>query len=150
MKSNYHYFFKLKLRLFYAAIIISLLLFIPENAPLQAFLHIKKLNPIPNVVIDNQKIKNTCLSITNSFVKDIINRIKNGGPFYYKHDGILFHNFEKKLPAQLSSPSIYLEYTVGPPDMANRGVERIITDNIHMHWFYTQDHYMSFLEIKNC
>ncbi|HXT82828.1 MAG TPA: ribonuclease domain-containing protein [Verrucomicrobiae bacterium] len=149
MKSKWHYFFKFKLALLYTAIIISILLFIPKNALLQAFLHIKKLNPNPIVVIDNQKIKNTCLSLTNSFVKDIISRIKNGGPFYYKHDGILFHNFEKILRGQ-SSSNKYLEYTVGPRNMVNRGIDRIVTDNIHLHWFYTQDHYRSFLEIKNC
>ncbi len=152
MKSESHNFSnKFKLTLIYTAIIISLLLFIPENADLQAFLHIhKKVNPNPNLLIRDQKVKNTCLSLTNSFVKDSVNRIKNGGPFYYKHDGIQFHNFEKILPEQTAPSNIYLEYTVGPPNMVNRGVERIITDNMHMHWFYTQDHYNSFLEIKNC
>ena len=142
---------RFKITLIYSAIIISLLLFTSEKEDLQGFLHIhKKLKSIQNLAVDNQKIKYICLSLTNSFVKDIINRIKNGGPFYYNHDGTQLHNFERTLPQQSSPSNIYYEYTVGPFDMANRGAERIITDNMHLHWFYTQDHYISFLEIKSC
>lgn len=44
--------------------------------------------------------------------------IKEGGPFPYKRDGILFGNRERRLPVQ--SSGYYREYTVPTPDARDR------------------------------
>ncbi len=94
-------------------------------------------------------IKQACLSKLDANVKNIVNRIENGGPFYYHQDGTQFHNFQGSLPV-LKHPDTYLEYTVGPPHMTNRGVERVIVDDEHMNWYFTNNHYESFIKIFRC
>ena len=49
--------------------------------------------------------------------------IKEGGPFPYSRDGIVFGNFEKRLPIQVRG--YYREYTVPTPGLRNRGPRRI-------------------------
>jgi ribonuclease T1 len=70
--------------------------------------------------------------------------IKDGGPFPYERDGIVFGNFEKRLPLQ--PRGYYREYTVKTPWRRDRGPRRIIAgrDNIY---YYTDDHYRSFRRI---
>ena len=50
--------------------------------------------------------------------------IKQGGPFPYSRDGIVFNNFEKRLPLQ--PRGYYREYTVKTPGARNRGARRIV------------------------
>ncbi len=95
-------------------------------------------------------IKQACLSKIDTNVKDVVNRIEKGGPFYYHQDGTHFHNFQGLLPALKHRDDIYLEYTVGPPHMLNRGAERVIVDSEHMNWYFTNNHYNSFMEIVRC
>lgn len=72
--------------------------------------------------------------------------IKEGGPFPYERDGIVFGNFEKRLPLQLRG--YYREYTVKSPWRRDRGPRRIIAGE-RGEYFYTEDHYRTFRRIKD-
>lgn len=71
--------------------------------------------------------------------------IKDGGPFPYDRDGIVFGNFEKRLPLQVRG--YYREYTVKSPWRRDRGPRRIIAGE-RGEYFYTDDHYRTFRRIK--
>lgn len=70
--------------------------------------------------------------------------IQSGGPFPYSRDGIVFGNFEKRLPLQ--PRGYYREYTVRTPWLRDRGPRRIIHGNGD-EFYYTADHYQSFRRI---
>ena len=70
--------------------------------------------------------------------------IKTGGPFPYERDGIVFGNFEKRLP--IHPRGYYREYTVKTPWRKDRGPRRIIAGQ-HDEYFYTEDHYRTFRRI---
>ena len=70
--------------------------------------------------------------------------IKEGGPFPYDRDGIIFGNFEKRLPIQ--PRGYYREYTVKSPWRRDRGPRRIVAGK-QGEYFYTEDHYRSFRRI---
>ncbi|MFZ5538618.1 MAG: ribonuclease domain-containing protein [Pseudomonadota bacterium] len=79
--------------------------------------------------------------------------IKRGGPFPYRKDGTVFHNREKRLPAQ--PRGYYTEYTVRTPGSRDRGPRRIIagrgaTGNpaTSGEYWYTDDHYETFRRIR--
>lgn len=74
--------------------------------------------------------------------------IKEGGPFPYDRDGIVFGNFEKRLPIQVRG--YYREYTVKTPGARNRGARRIVCGGkprVPDACYYTSDHYASFRRI---
>lgn len=71
--------------------------------------------------------------------------IKQGGPFPYKRDGIVFNNFEKLLPLQ--PRGYYREYTVKTPGRKDRGPRRIVAGKAN-EYYYTADHYKSFRRIR--
>ncbi len=71
--------------------------------------------------------------------------IKQGGPFPYKRDGIVFNNFEKLLP--LHPRGYYREYTVKTPGRKDRGPRRIVAGQA-AEYYYTEDHYKSFRRIR--
>jgi len=71
--------------------------------------------------------------------------IKQGGPFPYKRDGIVFSNFEKLLPLQ--PKGYYHEYTVKTPGRKDRGPRRIVAGR-DAEYYYTEDHYRSFRRIR--
>ncbi len=71
--------------------------------------------------------------------------IKDGGPFPFPRDGIVFGNFEKRLPLQ--KRGYYREYTVKTPGVRSRGARRIIAGNGN-EFYYTADHYASFRRIR--
>ena len=71
--------------------------------------------------------------------------IRTGGPFPYARDGIVFGNYEKRLPQQFRG--YYTEYTVRTPGRRDRGPRRIIAGQ-HGEYYYTQDHYRSFRRIR--
>jgi ribonuclease T1 len=54
--------------------------------------------------------------------------IKQGGPFPYDKDGVVFGNYESRLPKQ--KRGYYHEYTVKTPKARNRGARRIIAGGI--------------------
>lgn len=71
--------------------------------------------------------------------------IRRGGPFPYQKDGTTFGNFEKRLPVR--ERGYYREYTVPTPGTKNRGARRIVGGRDGDFW-YTDDHYNSFRQIK--
>ena len=77
--------------------------------------------------------------------------IRQGGPFRYEKDGVIFGNRERLLPQ--ARRGFYREYTVKTPGERSRGARRIVCGGeeprVPKHCFYTQDHYASFREIVN-
>ncbi|MEI7975907.1 MAG: ribonuclease [Betaproteobacteria bacterium] len=77
--------------------------------------------------------------------------IRQGGPFRYEKDGVVFGNRERQLPQ--AKRGFYREYTVKTPGEKSRGARRIVCGGeelrVPKHCFYTQDHYTSFREIVN-
>ncbi|MEZ0051392.1 ribonuclease T1 [Mycobacterium sp. MAA66] len=75
--------------------------------------------------------------------------IHSGGPFPYPRDGIVFGNFEHRLPNQ--SRGYYHEYTVPTPGAKTRGTRRVITGGQPLtdppEFYYTGDHYETFCQI---
>jgi len=71
--------------------------------------------------------------------------IKQGGPFPYPKDGVVFGNYEKALPAH--QRGYYHEYTVKTPGIRGRGAQRIIVGG-GVEYFYTNDHYSTFKRIQ--
>ena len=71
--------------------------------------------------------------------------IKNSGPFPYSRDGVVFGNYEKRLP--LRQRGYYREYTVKTPGRHDRGARRIVTGRGD-EYYYTDDHYRSFRRIR--
>src|SRR5574343_15237 len=70
--------------------------------------------------------------------------IKEGGPFPYERDGIVFGNFEKRLP--LHPRGYYREYTVKTPWRRDRGPRRIVAGQ-GGEYYYSEDHYRTFRRI---
>ena len=71
--------------------------------------------------------------------------IRKGGPFPHDRDGVVFGNFEKRLPLQ--ARGYYREYTVRTPGAKNRGARRIVAGR-GGELYYTSDHYRSFRRIR--
>lgn len=71
--------------------------------------------------------------------------IKQGGPFPYPRDGVVFGNYEKRLPQQ--PRGYYHEYTVQTPGAGNRGARRIVC-GAPVECYYSNDHYQTFRYIK--
>ncbi|MER2626707.1 MAG: ribonuclease domain-containing protein [Accumulibacter sp.] len=71
--------------------------------------------------------------------------IKAGGPFPYARDGVVFGNYERRLPTR--PRGYYHEYTVKTPGRHDRGARRIIAGG-EQTYFYTDDHYRSFRRIR--
>ena len=71
--------------------------------------------------------------------------IKQDGPFPYSRDGVTFGNYEKRLP--LRQRGYYREYTVKTPGSRDRGARRIVAGR-EGEYFYSDDHYRSFLRIQ--
>jgi ribonuclease T1 len=71
--------------------------------------------------------------------------IKQGGPFPYAKDGVVFGNYEHVLPPQRRG--YYHEYTVKTPGVRSRGALRIIAGG-DTEYFYTNDHYATFKRIR--
>ncbi|MFC9931089.1 ribonuclease domain-containing protein [Streptomyces sp. NPDC127190] len=67
--------------------------------------------------------------------------IDRGGPYPYARDGIVFGNFEGRLPRH--QRGYYHEYTVPTPGSRDRGARRLITGQ-GGELYYTDDHYQSF------
>ncbi|MFB7599483.1 ribonuclease domain-containing protein [Streptomyces sp. NPDC056160] len=67
--------------------------------------------------------------------------VDRGGPFPYSQDGVVFGNFEKRLPKHVRG--YYHEYTVKTPGSRDRGARRLVTGQ-GGEIYYTDDHYDSF------
>jgi ribonuclease T1 len=75
--------------------------------------------------------------------------IKQGGPFPYAKDGVVFGNYEGALPKQRRG--YYHEYTVKTPRARNRGARRIIAGGNPQssgEYYYTDNHYQTFRRIQ--
>lgn len=79
--------------------------------------------------------------------------IKQGGPYPYRKDGAVFGNREKRLPQR--PRGYYTEYTVKTSHSKDRGARRIIAGRGETRdfrtsgeYYYTDDHYNSFLRIR--
>lgn len=77
--------------------------------------------------------------------QDTLRVIKQGGPYAYDRDGVVFGNFERVLPKQ--ARGYYHEYTVKTPGARNRGARRIIAGT-KGEYYYTEDHYQTFRRIQ--
>lgn len=87
--------------------------------------------------------------------------IRQGGPFPYDRDGVVFGNYEQYLP--LRRRGYYREYTVNTPGLKHRGARRIVVGCEPLQpaaavlrlancrdggeFYYTADHYRSFRRI---
>ena len=71
--------------------------------------------------------------------------IEQGGPFPYQRDGVVFGNYEQRLP--LKKRGYYREYTVPTPGLKHRGPRRIVAGR-EGERYYTADHYNSFRRIQ--
>jgi len=75
--------------------------------------------------------------------------IRQGGPFAYPKDGIVFANRERLLPEQ--PRGFYREYTVPTPGAHDRGARRIVCGGPQptapVACYYTANHYSSFHRI---
>lgn len=71
--------------------------------------------------------------------------IEQGGPFPYDRDGVVFGNYEKRLPE--NKRGYYREYTVPTPGVKTRGARRIVAGQSGER-YYTADHYNSFRRIS--
>ena len=82
--------------------------------------------------------------------RETLRLIERGGPFPHKRDGIVFNNFEKRLPRK--ARGYYREYTVATPGERSRGARRIVCGSerrqLAATCYYTADHYRSFRRIR--
>ena len=81
--------------------------------------------------------------------REVLARIRAGGPFRYERDGIAFGNREHALPPRRRG--YYHEYTVATPGERTRGARRIVcggppkTPEV---CYYSDDHYATFRRIR--
>ena len=81
--------------------------------------------------------------------RDVLARVRAGGPFRFERDGVTFGNRERLLP--IRKRGFYHEYTVVTPGAHNRGARRIICGGPRQApevCYYTADHYASFRRIR--
>ena len=76
--------------------------------------------------------------------RDTLKLIDKGGPYPFDRDGIVFGNFEKRLP--IKERGYYREFTVKTPGVKHRGARRIVTGKSGER-FYSDDHYKTFKRI---
>ncbi len=77
--------------------------------------------------------------------RETLRAIRQGGPFDYPRDGVVFGNFERILPRQ--ARGYYHEYTVKTPGVRSRGARRIISGSSG-EYYYSADHYQTFKRIR--
>ena len=80
-----------------------------------------------------------------SNARNTLRLIKQNGPFPHPRDGVVFGNYEHRLPQQ--PRGYYHEYTVKTPGARNRGARRIVCGPLP-ECYYSSDHYRTFQRIK--
>ena len=81
--------------------------------------------------------------------REVLARIREGGPFRFERDGATFGNRERSLPPH--KRGYYHEYTVVTPGVRTRGARRIVCGGPRTTpdaCYYTDDHYASFRRIR--
>ena len=81
--------------------------------------------------------------------RQTLDLIRQGGPYPYAKDGVVFGNYEGVLPRQ--KRGYYHEFTVKTPKARNRGARRIISGGNPQtsgEYYYTRDHYQTFQRIR--
>ncbi len=81
--------------------------------------------------------------------RDVLVRVRTGGPFRYERDGVVFGNRERQLPAR--QHGYYHEYTVPTPGASSRGARRIVCGGPKTApemCYFTADHYRTFARIR--
>ncbi|HTE16307.1 MAG TPA: ribonuclease domain-containing protein [Burkholderiales bacterium] len=76
--------------------------------------------------------------------RETLTLIEKGGPYPFDRDGIVFGNFEKRLP--IKDRGYYNEFTVKTPGIKHRGARRIVTGK-GGDKYYSDDHYKTFKRI---
>ncbi|SRR5258706_1823861 len=77
--------------------------------------------------------------------RQTLEAIKRGGPFAFERDGVVFGNYERRLPPR--NRGYYREYTVPTPGERHRGARRIVA-GAHAEYYYSDDHYRTFRRIR--
>lgn len=90
---------------------------------------------------DRQEARSIGVSELPQEGRETLKLIRQGGPFPYARDGVVFRNYENRLPVRRRG--YYREFTVKTPGMHNRGARRIVCGDI-TECYYTADHYQSF------
>jgi ribonuclease T1 len=98
----------------------------------------------PRSTPEQEKLADATLAELPPQVRDTVRLIRQGGPFPFDRDGVVFGNRERLLP--LRSRAYYREYTVVTPGVRHRGARRIIVGR-EGELYYTDDHYRSFRRI---
>jgi len=94
---------------------------------------------------DGGAIQTIAVAELPSEARETLRLIKQGGPFPYPRDGVVFGNYEKRLPKQ--PRGYYHEYTVRTPGARTRGARRIVCGPLP-ECYYSGDHYRTFFRIK--
>ncbi|MEQ1773225.1 MAG: ribonuclease domain-containing protein [Burkholderiales bacterium] len=76
--------------------------------------------------------------------RDTLRLIEKSGPYPFDRDGIVFGNFEKRLP--IKERGYYNEFTVKTPGVKHRGARRVVTGK-GGEKYYSDDHYKTFKRI---
>ena len=76
--------------------------------------------------------------------RETLRLIEKGGPYPFDRDGIVFGNFEKRLP--IKERGYYNEFTVKTPGVKHRAERRIVAGKSGEK-FYSDDHYKTFKRI---
>jgi ribonuclease T1 len=90
-------------------------------------------------------IKDIALVALPREAQQTLQAIKRGGPFAFERDGVVFGNYERRLPPR--DRGYYREYTVPTPGEKHRGARRIVA-GAHAEYYYSDDHYRSFRRIR--
>jgi ribonuclease T1 len=77
--------------------------------------------------------------------RETLRAIKRGGPFAFERDGVVFGNYERRLPQR--NRGYYREYTVPTPGVKSRGARRIVS-GAGAEYYYSDDHYRTFKRIR--
>lgn len=115
--------------------VLAAMLWLPAGAQAQAY-HPARHAQAELAIISNAELPREA--------RDTLRAIKNGGPFAYPRDGVVFGNFERILPKR--PRGYYHEYTVKTPGTHGRGARRIISGGTG-EYYYTADHYQTFTRI---
>lgn len=127
-------------------LLFSLLLMMASVSNVQAFQWASHGHESRQVTSQDESVAGTITvaGLPNE-ARETLRAIKQGGPFAYDRDGVVFGNFERALPKQ--ARGYYHEYTVRTPGVRSRGARRIISGG-NSEYYYTDDHYRTFRRIR--